>query len=99
MGQVFAANPGAAYGIDHVGFQQRNLPIILDLTTSTGEPMQTAKKPAPKPDARWQGTVSENKPVAIRLCLICTHNIGAWVHRCVCYLDLLLFACATSWVL
>ena len=48
-------------------------PIILDLTTSTGDPIQTAKNPAPRPEARWQGTVSENSPVPINVCLICTH--------------------------
>ena len=48
-----------------------NPPIILLFTTSTGEPMQTAKKPAPLPEARWQGRVSSKRPVAMRDSLIC----------------------------
>ena len=52
----------------------QNLPIIRDLTTSTGEPTQTATNPAPRPEKRWQTTLSLNMPVASRLCLICSHH-------------------------
>lgn len=51
-----------------------DLPIIRDLTTSTGEPTQTATNPAPRPETRWQRTLSLNMPVASRLCLICSHQ-------------------------
>ena len=33
-----------------------------DLTTSTGLPQTTAKKPAPRPDRMWQYTLSSTMP-------------------------------------
>ena len=50
-------------------------PMSRDLTTSTGEPTQTATKPAPRPEARWQGMVSWNSPVASSACLICARRV------------------------
>lgn len=43
--------------------------IYRNLTTSTGEPMQTAKKPAPKPDKRWVTTLSVNPGIFRTVCI------------------------------
>jgi len=37
-------------------------PMSRDLTTSTGLPQMTAKKPAPRPDRMWQYTLSSTMP-------------------------------------
>lgn len=39
------------------------------LTTSIGEPMQTAKKPAAKPASRWVKTLSLKNGIFIIVCI------------------------------
>ena len=43
---------------------------MRDLTTSTGEPHTTAKKPAPSPDSMWQYALSSTMPASSSDCLI-----------------------------
>jgi len=44
---------------------------MRDLTTSTGEPHTTAKKPAPRPERMWQYALSPTMPLASSDSLIC----------------------------
>ncbi len=46
-------------------------PIMRDLTTSTGEPTQTARKPAPRPATTCVGRLSVNRPVEMSDDFIC----------------------------
>jgi ubiquitin len=49
---------------------------MRDLTTSTGEPHTTAKKPAPSPDSIWQYALSSTMPASSSDCLILRDEQG-----------------------